>query len=75
MTTTRNGININRQLNERGVQPSVLSNSIPQNVLCSETRDRGSLPNAPLANRLDPRMVDQFKKNPYTQSLSSYAFP
>jgi hypothetical protein len=75
MTTTKNGLELNRQLNERGVQPSVMTNSIPQNVLCSETRDRGSLPNAPIANRLDPRMVDQFKKNPYTQSLSSYAFP
>ena len=75
MTTTKNGLELNRQLNERGVQPSVMTNSIPQNVLCSETRDGGSLPNEPIANRLDPRMVDQFKKNPYTQSLSSYAFP
>jgi hypothetical protein len=75
MTTTKNSLELNRQLNERGVQPSVMTNSIPQNVLCSETRDGGSLPNEPIANRLDPRMVDQFKKNPYTQSLSSYAFP
>ena len=42
--------------------------------MCSETKPKNTLPNDPLANRLDPAMVDQFKKNPYTQSLKSYAF-
>ena len=75
MTTNKHGLQFNRQLNERGVQPSKIYNSIPQNIMASETKFKESVSNNVLANRLDPIMVEQFKKNPYTQSLSSYAFP
>ena len=75
MTTSKNGTHFNQQLNQRGVQPSRIYNSIPQNVMCSETKSKESVSNEVLADRLDPRMVSQFKRNPYTQSLSSYAFP
>ena len=75
MTTTRRGDHTNAQLSQRGVQPSRIYNSIPQNILCGETKGKETVPNEPLADRLDPRMVDQFRKNPYTQSLSSYVFP
>jgi hypothetical protein len=73
MTSSSKANNIDIQ--KRGVQPDRVYNSLPQNIMCSETKPKNTLPNDPLANRLDPRMVDQFKKNPYTQSLNSYAFP
>ena len=72
MTSSSKANNIDIQ--KRGVQPDRVYNSLPQNIMCSETKPKNTLPNDPLANRLDPAMVDQFKKNPYTQSLKSYAF-
>ena len=75
MTTSKSCHGNNIDIQKRGVQPDRVYNSIPQNIMCSETKPKNTLPNDPLAGRLDPRMVDQFKKNPYTQSLNSYAFP
>ena len=49
-------------------------NSLPTISKCNETTDKATLPNEPLRNRLDPVMVDAYKENPYTHSLSSYAF-
>ena len=74
MTTTKDSFKSNLQLNKRGVQPSKIYNSIPQNIHCSETKAKETLPNVPLANRLDGSLLEPFKKNPYTQSLKSYAF-
>ena len=72
MTSSSKANNIDIQ--KRGVQPDRVYNSIPQNIMCSETKPKNTLPNDPLANRLDPTMVDQFKKNPYTQSLKELCF-
>ena len=32
------------------------------------------LENEPISDRIDPELLDPFKSNPYTQSLSSYAY-
>ena len=64
----------NLQLNQRGVQPSKIYNSIPQNMICGETKAKETIPNIPIANRLDPNLLNPFRKNPYTQSLHSYTF-
>jgi len=48
--------------------------SLPQANRCSVTKDKGTVPNAPIRNRLDGRILDAFKSNPYSQSLTSYVF-
>ena len=75
MTTNKNTTRTNQQIYQRGVQPSRIYNSIPQTNMCGETKQRENVSNQVIANRLNPTMVEQFRRNPYTQSLSSYAFP
>ena len=50
-------------------------NSLPTPDKCAVTQDKEDLPNKPIQERLNTYAVEQFKKNPYTQSLESYAFP
>jgi len=38
------------------------------------TKDKDILDNVELSNRLDPVLLNPFKTNPYTQSLSSYGY-
>ena len=38
------------------------------------TQEKDTLDNVKLADRLDPGMLDPFKQNPYTQSLSSFSY-
>ena len=46
---------------------------IPQDNVCQFTQDKETLNNEKISDRLDPSMLDPFKENPYTQSLSSFA--
>lgn len=46
---------------------------IPQDTICEYTQDKDTLDNVKLSDRLDPNMLDPFRQNPYTQSLSSFA--
>ena len=71
MTTTRNGDLQNKHLDERGVSADRVINSLPQVELCGVTRDKETLPNGPIQNRLDPSMISAFQQNPYTKSLKS----
>ena len=50
-------------------------NSLPTANKCEVTNDKETLPNEPIQERLNDYAVEQFKENPYTQSLESYAFP
>jgi hypothetical protein len=74
VTTRKVGDLQNKHINERGVMSTKVYNSLPQKSVCAQTKDRESVPNKPLADRLDPRMLDLFKKNPYTQPLDSYFY-
>ena len=74
-TTFKNNDQKNNYLNERGVQSSLVYNSIPEAEKCSVTTDRQTLPNEIIQKRLNESVVEQFKSNPFTQSLESYAFP
>ena len=74
VSTRRVGDLQNKHINERGVMSTKVYNSLPQKTVCSQTKDRESVPNKPIADRLDPAMLDQFKKNPYTQPLDSYFY-
>ena len=63
----------NQYLNERGVQSNKVYNSIPQITSCNITQDKETVPNEPLADRINPNILEAFRENPYTQSLGSWA--
>jgi len=73
VTTKRVGDIQNQYLNERGVQANKVYNSIPQLTQCNITQEKEIVPNEPLANRINPEMINAFLENPYTQSLNSWA--
>ena len=72
-TTTKIGDIQNGYLTERGVQVSKIYNSIPQMTHLNITQTKEIVPNEPLADRINPNILDSFKENPYTQSLTSWA--
>ena len=73
VTTNRIGDIQNKYINERGVQANKVYNSLPQMSMANLTQEKEIVPNEPLANRINPEMVQAFKENPYTQSLTSWA--
>jgi len=73
--TKRNGETQNNYINERGVMSTKVYNSLPTPDKCTVTQDKETLPNEPIQERLNDYAVQQFKDNPYTQSLESHAFP
>ena len=73
MTTTKLGDIQNKYINERGVQANKVYNSIPQMNLSNLTQVKEIVVNEPLADRINPNILDAFKENPYTQSLTSWA--
>ena len=73
MFTTRHGDNNNKKLEKRGIMSNKVYNSIPQQNQFGQTEFKDTLPNQPLSNRLDPKLLDPFKENPYTHSLQSHA--
>ena len=73
VTTSRLGDIQNQYINERGVQANKVYNSIPQMTHLNITQEKEIVPNEPLADRINPVIVDAFRENPYTQSLNSWA--
>ena len=74
MKTTRTGDIDNARIEDRGVSSTKVYNSMPQKNQFGETHYKDTLPNEPLADRINPEILDAFRKNPYTQSLHSYVF-
>jgi len=75
MNTSRHGDQENYRIENRGVMSTKVYNSIPQPNQFGETHFKDTLPNDPIGvERINPDILDAFRKNPYTQSLSSYAF-
>ena len=74
MTTNKMGDMQNKHITDRGVMSTKVYNSIPQPIICSKTKEKETVPNLPISNRLDPDILDQFKKNPYTKPLDSYFY-
>ena len=46
---------------------------IPQDYVCEYTQDKETLDNIKISDRLDPNMLNPFRNNPYTHTLSSFA--
>jgi hypothetical protein len=75
MNTSRHGDQENYRIENRGVMSTKIYNSIPQPNQFGETHFKDTLPNDPIGvERINPDILDAFRKNPYTQSLHSYAF-
>ncbi len=74
MNTKKVGDIQSAYLNERGLQPSQIYNSIPQVNQFNETTLKNNVPNEPLEFRnCDPHLLKSFIENPFTQSLQSWA--
>lgn len=67
MTTRRTGDLKNKILNDRGMVSTKTYNSLPQVNSCGTTKDKNTLPNGPIQQRLDPGMLDALKSNPYNR--------
>ena len=74
MKTTRTGDLDNARIEDRGVSSTKVYNSMPQKNQFGETHYKDTLPNEPLADRINPEILDAFRANPYTQSLHSFVF-
>ena len=66
MTTNKHGDANNVAIQQRGVAPSKIYNSLPQVSQCGITQDKMTVPNKELANRLDPGTLESLNSNPYT---------
>ena len=69
--TSRNSEDNNKKLENREIIPTKTYNSMPQQNQFGQTNMKDALPNEELSNRLDPNLLNAFRKNPYTQSLHS----
>lgn len=69
--TRRRGAQDNERLNERGLISTKVYNSIPQVMQCGITKEKNTLPNKQLSDRLDSALLDAYRENPYTQPLDS----
>ena len=73
MTTTRLGDIQNKYINERGTQSNKVYNSIPQMTQNNLTQVKEIVANEPIADRINPVILDAFRENPYTLPLDSWA--
>ena len=64
----------NDYFNHRINNPDKVYQEIPTDQVCEYTQDKDTLDNIKLSDRLDPNMLDPFRENPYTHSLSSFAY-
>ena len=75
MNTSRHGDQENFRIENRGVMSTKVYNSIPQPNQFGETHFKDVLANDPIGiDRIHPDILDAFRKNPYTQSLHSFAW-
>lgn len=77
LTTERNPDAVNCRLEARAPVPQDLNPTYatPSNEQTAITKERENVSNQVIANRLDPRLLDAFRNNPFTQSLASFFWP
>ena len=71
-TTNKFGDLQNTIFNQREKMSTKVYNSLPQANTCGKTKNKKIINNKEIRGRLDPNNLAPFRKNPYTQSLSSY---
>jgi len=71
-TTNKFGDLQNTAYSQRAMMSTKVYNSLPQANDCGNTKNKKTLNNSQIRNRLDSTLLDEFRKNPYSQSLESY---
>tara|TARA_B100000674_G_scaffold475573_1_gene468810 strand:- start:3835 stop:5490 length:1656 start_codon:yes stop_codon:yes gene_type:complete len=61
-------------LTQRQVGLDKIYSEIPSENTCEYTRDKDTLNNTKISDRIDGSLLDPFRENPYTHSLSSFAY-
>lgn len=61
-------------ITQHGTNISKIYGKIPSDNTCQITKDKDTLNNKVLSDRIYPDLLDPFRKNPLTQPLSSYSF-
>ena len=62
------------QINIREPAETFIYNAPPQKNNCGLTRVKSKLPEDTIRSRINPDILDAYKENPYTQSLSSSSY-
>ena len=62
------------QINIREPAETFIYNAPPQKNNCGLTRVKSKLPEDTIRSRINPEILDAYKENPYTQSLSSSSY-
>ena len=62
------------QINIREPAETFIYSALPQKNNCGLTRVKSKLPEDTIRHRIDPDILDAYRENPYTQSLSSATF-
>ena len=68
-TTSKNGDYQNTLSSQRPQMSTKVYNSLPQANECGQTKNKKTLNNSNIRNRLDSSLLDEFRKNPYTHSF------
>ena len=61
-------------ITQHGTNISKIYGKIPSDFKCQITQDKYTLDNDKLSDRIYPELLDPFRENPLTQSLSSFAY-
>jgi hypothetical protein len=61
-------------ITQHGTNISKIYGKIPSDFNCQITQDKYTLDNDKLSDRIYPELLDPFRENPLTQSLSSFAY-
>ena len=60
------------RINTRESVSSKVYNSIKEMKMCSVTKDKNNYNYEIMDERIDPELLNAFRKNPYTKPLNSY---
>ena len=70
-TTNKFGDLQNTAYSQRAMMSTKVYNSLPQANDCGNTKNKKTLNNSQIRNRLDSTLLDEFRKNPYTQDFNT----
>lgn len=71
-TTNKTNEFQNMAYNQRKKVNTKVYNQLPNKNSINKTKMKKNIDNTPIQNRLDSRLLDEYKKNPYTQALDSH---
>ena len=70
-TTNKSGDMQNSAYSQRPMMSTKVYNSLPQANSCSDTKNKKTVSNINIRDRLDSSLLDAYRKNPYTHTFES----